>query len=129
MSVEARLAFLAAEYDLPDGAVERFERLLAALEAEPDPYTAISEPAAAVDRHVADSLSALQLEPARKAHSLVDIGSGAGFPGLPLAIALPGTRVKLVEAAARKCAVIERLAEAAGLQNTRVVPLRAEEVG
>lgn len=128
VSIEARLASLATEYGLPDGAVPRLERLLDALAAEPDPHTTISEPTAAVDQHVADSLSALRLDPVRNAEKLVDIGSGAGFPGLPLAIALPHAHVELVEAAKRKCSVIERLAEAAGAANARALPLRAEEL-
>ena len=57
------------------------------------------------------------------------MGSGAGFPGLALAVALPGARVDLIEAARRKCEVIERLAAAAGVANARAVPLRAEEWG
>jgi len=127
MSVSARLAQLQAEYRLPDGTAARFEQLLAALAAEDDPHTTISDPAAAVDQHIADSLSALEVEAVREAHSLVDIGAGAGFPGLALAIALPEARVDLVESARRKCAVIERLALAASLTNARALPVRAEE--
>src|SRR5262249_44285527 len=52
---------------------------------------------------------------------------GAGFPGLPLAIALPQAHVDLVESAQRKSAVIERLASAAGIHNARALPVRAEE--
>jgi 16S rRNA (guanine527-N7)-methyltransferase len=128
MSVAARLASLAAEYDLPEEAVARFERLLEALAAEPDPHTTIRDPAAAVDQHVADSLSALRLEPVRAAAHIVDIGSGAGFPGLPLAIALPNAQVDLVESARRKIAVIDRLAGAAAIANAHAVTSRAEEL-
>ena len=55
--------------------------------------------AKAVDDHLADSLVALELEPVRAAGKLADLGSGAGLPGLPLAIALPETSVALVESA------------------------------
>jgi 16S rRNA (guanine527-N7)-methyltransferase len=127
MRVADRLASLAAEYDLPDAAAARFEQLLEALAAEHDPHTAISNPLAAADQHIADSLSALKLEAVRTAKRLVDIGSGAGFPGLALAIALPKAGVDLVESARRKCAVIERLARAAGLDNAHAMPVRAEE--
>src|SRR5213082_3380162 len=119
MSVSARLAQLQAEYRLPDGTAARFEQLLVALAAEDDSHTTISDPAAAVDQHIADSLSALEVEAVREAHSLVDIGAGAGFPGLVLAIALPEARVDLVESARRKCAVIERLARTAGVDNAQ----------
>jgi 16S rRNA (guanine527-N7)-methyltransferase len=63
-----------------------------------------------------------------RAGLVADVGSGAGFPGLPLAIALPRAQVDLIEAAHRKCEVIERLGAAAGIANARAVPLRAEEV-
>jgi 16S rRNA (guanine527-N7)-methyltransferase len=119
-----RIAELVEEYDLRPGCADQFERLLAALAAEPDPHTTISDP---VGQHLADSLSALRVGGVRDADSLVDIGAGAGFPGLPLAIALPDTRADLVESAQRKCAVIERLAGAAGISNARALPVRAEE--
>ena len=102
-------------------------RLLGALAAETDPPTTIREPAEAVDAHIADSLSGLEVEELDRAGAIADVGSGAGFPGLPLAIALPAARVDLVEAAHRKCEVVERLAAAAGVANARAVPLRAEE--
>jgi 16S rRNA (guanine527-N7)-methyltransferase len=89
----------------------------------------VSDPAEAVDIHVADSLSGLELPDVRAASWLADIGSGAGFPGLPLAIALPRARVDMIESASRKCAVIDRLTHAAGLDNeiVRAMPMRAEE--
>jgi 16S rRNA (guanine527-N7)-methyltransferase len=129
MSVAKRLAALSTEYGLPPDAIPRLERLLDALAAEPDPHTTVSDPASAVDQHVADSLSALKLDPVRAAGTIVDIGSGAGFPGLPLAIALPDARVDLVDAARRKTAVIERLAVAARIENARALPMRVEELG
>jgi len=81
-----------------------------------------------VDAHVADSLAGLEVEELGRARAIVDVGSGAGFPGLVLAIALPAARVDLVEAARRKCEVIERLRSAASVANARVVPARAEDV-
>ena len=61
--------------------------------------------------------------------SLVDIGSGAGFPGLVLALAMPEARFDLVEASGRKCAFIERVIAGVGIGNARVICLRAEEWG
>jgi 16S rRNA (guanine527-N7)-methyltransferase len=120
-------AGLAAHYGLPAQAAERFERLVEALAAEPDPPTTVRAPAAALCRHVADSLSGLAFEPLVRARAIADVGAGAGFPGLALAAALPSARVDLVESAARKCAVIERLAAAADIGNARAVLARAEE--
>ncbi|MFL5869018.1 MAG: 16S rRNA (guanine(527)-N(7))-methyltransferase RsmG [Thermoleophilaceae bacterium] len=85
------------------------------------------EPAEALDVHVADSLAGLEVAELRSAAAIADIGSGAGFPGLVLAAALGAARVDLVESAARKCELIERLAAAAGLDNARAVARRSEE--
>jgi 16S rRNA (guanine527-N7)-methyltransferase len=129
MDVGDRIAELVERYRLPGAAAEQFERVLAALAAEPDPHTTVSAPAEAVDQHIADSLSALDLPDVCSASRIVDIGAGAGFPGLPLAAALPEAEVDLLEASRRKVAVIERLAAAAGLENARALPFRAEEWG
>jgi 16S rRNA (guanine527-N7)-methyltransferase len=102
-------------------------RLLEALAAEPDPHTAVSGPAAALDAHAADSLSGLEVEALRTAARIADLGAGAGFPGLVLAIALPAARVDLIEAARRKATVIDRLRQAAQVDNARSVVARAEE--
>ena len=82
-----------------------------------------------MDIHVADSLSGLTVPEVRTASWLADIGAGAGFPGLPLAVALPRARVDMIESASRKCAVIDRLSHAAGLDNeiVRAMPMRSEE--
>lgn len=77
--------------------------------------------------HIADSLSALEVDSLRRARAIADVGAGAGFPGLPLAAALPEARIDLIEATARKCEFIERAIAAAGLGNARVVCRRAEE--
>jgi 16S rRNA (guanine527-N7)-methyltransferase len=77
--------------------------------------------------HVADSLSGLAVADLARARRIADVGAGAGFPGLALAVALPGARVDLIESAGRKAAVIDRLARAAELGNARSVVARAEE--
>lgn len=81
---------------------------------------------AAARVHLADSLAALDLPEVAAATAVADIGAGAGFPGLALAVALPAAAVDLVESTARKCAVIERLADAARATNATAVPERAE---
>ena len=104
----------------------RFSALLAELAAEVDPPTTVRAPSDAVDRHLADSLVALGEPTVRSARRIADVGAGAGFPGLPLAIALPEASVDLIEASRRKCEVIERLIVAARARNARAVPERAE---
>ena len=87
----------------------------------------MSEPERARDVHVADSLSGLEVGDLATASRIADIGAGAGFPGLVLAIALPSARVDLIESAGRKAAVIDRLIQAAKVSNARSVVARAEE--
>jgi 16S rRNA (guanine527-N7)-methyltransferase len=111
------------EGDLAD----RVVRLLEALRSERDPHTTVTDPSDALDRHVADSLSGLEIAAVRDASRMADLGAGAGFPGLPLALALPAARVDLLESASRKTAVIDRLTAAAGIGNARSVTARAEE--
>jgi 16S rRNA (guanine527-N7)-methyltransferase len=104
-------------------ALERVLELLAA-----DRASLSSVPRAdAWQVHVADSLSGLELGGLADADAICDIGSGAGFPGLVLAAALPAARVDLVESVGRKADFIARAAEAAGLANARAVNERAED--
>jgi 16S rRNA (guanine527-N7)-methyltransferase len=124
--LEDRLAVLAAEYSLPAPAAKRLERLLLALASEPDPHTTVSDPLHAVDQHVADSLVALQIDAVRTAQAIADIGSGAGFPALPLAIAKPDAAFDLLESTTRKVDLISRLAASAGISNARPLAVRAE---
>jgi 16S rRNA (guanine527-N7)-methyltransferase len=119
-------ATLADRYRLAGDAAERLVALVLALAAEPSPATAIIEPAAALDRHVADSLAALELTQVGRADRIADVGAGIGFPGLALAVALPSAEVDLVESIARRCTTIDRLAAASGAANARSVPARAE---
>ena len=102
---EARVAALAERHGLPPDAATQllaFHRLLV---EDPLAPTAIRDPLKAVDDHLADSLVGLEFEPIRAAGTLADLGSGAGLPGLPLAIALPETSVALVESASRRMRV------------------------
>jgi 16S rRNA (guanine527-N7)-methyltransferase len=87
----------------------------------------VSDPAEAVDRHVADSLVAVDLSAVRNARRIADLGSGAGWPGLVLAAALPDARVALVESAIRHCRYLERAVAAGRLENAEVVHARAED--
>ena len=125
--VAARLAQLAALYELPAAAERQLAALLDLVAAEPAAITSIRDPAEGVDAHVADSLVALDVPAVRAARRVADLGSGGGFPGLVLAIALPAARVALVESVGRKCAFLAAAADELGLANVEVVNARAEE--
>jgi 16S rRNA (guanine527-N7)-methyltransferase len=126
-SVRARLASLSERYELPGGADARLATLLELVADEPAAITSVRDPEAGVDVHVADSLAALAVPGVRRARRVADLGSGGGFPGLVLAIALPDARVALVESVRRKCDFLARAAGALGLGNVEVVCARAEE--
>jgi len=105
----------------------QLDRLLEVLAADEHAPTAIREPEHAARAHIADSLAALEVEALRDARQIADLGSGAGFPGLAIAVALPGAEVSLIESQRRKCEFLERARAAAGVQNARVVCARAEQ--
>jgi 16S rRNA (guanine527-N7)-methyltransferase len=123
---EGRLAALVARYGLDTAAEDRLRTLLWLLAVDPRAATAIRDPVKVVDDHLADSLSALELAAVTGARRAVDIGSGAGLPGLPLAIARPDAHFTLLESAARKCAFLERAVTEVGIANVTVVNGRAE---
>ena len=117
---------LAARWQLEPPEPGRLAALLEMLE-DPAAPTTVRRPSEAADAHVADSLVALELDAVRSARTIADLGSGVGFPGLALAVALPRARVALVESAERRCAFLRRAVRAAGLDNAEVVHARAEE--
>ena len=126
MKPNAELVPLVERYGLPEAAVAQLATLLDVLASDPHAPTTVRAPERAVHVHLADSLVALELPDVRAATAIADLGAGAGFPGLPLAVALPQAQVALVESVARKCAFIRATADAAGLENAEVVCERAE---
>lgn len=101
----------------------RLERWLEALRAEPG-LTAARDDAEARRVHLDDALAAAS---AVGDDPVVDVGSGGGSPGLPIAVARPDLRVDLLETQRRRCAFLERAA--VDIPNARVVCARAEEHG
>jgi 16S rRNA (guanine527-N7)-methyltransferase len=123
---DVRLAELASQYGLDAGAKQRLARLLRIQADDPTASTTVREPGVAVDRHIADSLVALEIPVVRASRRIADIGSGAGWPGFALAAALPQAHVVLVESAVRHCRYLERAVGDAGFANVEVVHARAE---
>jgi 16S rRNA (guanine527-N7)-methyltransferase len=113
--------------DLSPDQLARFAAVLQVLQEDEHAPTAVRDVEQAVDIHLADSLAALEIDAIRAGGVLADLGAGAGFPGLAIAIALPGAEVSLVESQQRRCEFLERVRVHAGIQNARVVRARAEE--
>lgn len=107
---------------------EALERVLELLATERASVSSVTESERAWRVHVVDSLTGLEVGDLAEAELIADIGSGAGFPGLPLAVALPDAQVDLIESVGRKCEFIGRAIEAAGIDNASVVNARSEEV-
>ncbi len=121
-----RVDDIALQYGVPHAA-EPLGALLELIAADETAPTGVRDPQVGADVHVADSLAALEVDDVRDAGWIVDIGSGAGFPGAGLAAALPGARVALLEATRRKAAWLERALDVAGVVNAEAVAARAEE--
>jgi 16S rRNA (guanine527-N7)-methyltransferase len=117
----------AVRHDLSAAQLEQLGLVLRALQADEHAPTSVRDPERAANVHVSDSLTALELEAVRCARRIADLGSGAGFPGIALAVALPNAEIVLIESQRRRCEFLQRVCALAGIENARVVCTRAEE--
>jgi 16S rRNA (guanine527-N7)-methyltransferase len=125
----SQLASLCERYGLAAIKQEQLLAILERLTTDRLAPTAVRAPEQALRMHLADSLVALELDVVRSALTLVDIGAGAGFPGLPLAVALSSAEIRLIESQRRKCDFIEDVCRATGIANARTICTRVEEWG
>jgi len=79
-------------------------------------------------KHVLHSLGIAKVQPFLPGSKILDVGTGGGFPGIPLAIMFPETQFVLVDSIGKKIKVVEAVAEALGLQNVTAIHTRAEKV-
>ena len=91
--------------------------------------TAITKPADIATKHFLDSFTAVAVRRWNGRERIVDVGSGAGFPGLALRLALPGTRVTLVESMGKKARFLEEVTGTLALDGVEVRNERAEALG
>ena len=110
----------------PAHAVGALGRILELQATDPTASTTVRHVPDAVGVHVADALVALELPYVAAATRIADLGSGAGWPGLALAAALPAAHVWLVESRVRHCRYLEKAVEIGPLPNVSVVNARAE---
>lgn len=118
-----------ANQELAPESVARLRAFVDALlrENEKLNLTAVRDPQTAWRVHVLDSLALLPLIRQRACRTLLDLGSGGGVPGLPLACALPQMQVTLLDSTQKKIAACGRIADAIGLTNVSFLAARAED--
>ncbi len=131
----ARLALVdlleTAEIDLPWETLDRLERYVELL-LEANRHlnlTRVVDPADVARLHLLDALAALPLLDELGAVRAVDLGSGGGIPGIPIALARPDMRWTLVDSAGRKASTLRAFVDALGLDGVEVVASRAELLG
>ena len=111
--------------DLPER-LQVYFRLLNDWNSRMD-LTAVTDDDETVDRHFIDSLTVLKTGIISKNASLIDVGTGAGFPGMVLALACPDLRVTLLDSQQKRLSFLEAVGDAAGIRNVAIVHARAED--
>jgi 16S rRNA (guanine527-N7)-methyltransferase len=79
-------------------------------------------------KHVLHSLAIAKIQPFEPGTYILDVGTGGGFPGIPLAILFPETRFYLIDVILKKINVVKAVAEALALKNVKAEQMRAENV-
>lgn len=107
--------------------IARLDPMLGMLAASHVSLSSVTDPDKARSVHVADSLSGLAVKEVKVARNALDLGAGGGFPGIPLAVANPGTQFTLLDSVGRKVEFINEVISAMGLSNARAIKSRSED--
>ena len=89
--------------------------------------TAVTDEAEMMDRHYVDSLMALRFGLIPRKGRIIDVGTGAGFPGMPLALACPDVQVTLMDAQQKRLTFLQAVIDELQLRNVTLVHSRAED--
>jgi len=105
----------------------RLDPMLELLASSHVSLSSVTDPDEARNVHVADSLSGLACPEVRVARRAADLGAGAGFPGIPLAVLKPDCQFTLIDSVGRKVEFMNEVISALGLENARAIKSRSEE--
>ena len=116
--------------DLTPQQIEQFEQLQSLYQEWNEKINVISRKDIdeLYERHVLHSLAIAKVVQFQPNTSVLDVGTGGGFPGIPLAILFPETQFYLIDAIGKKIKVVQEIALALGLKNVRAEQIRAEKV-
>ncbi len=91
--------------------------------------TAITDDEGIAVKHFLDCLLVSKAAQFKSGDKVIDVGTGAGFPGLVIAAAFPGVQVTLLDSTGKKLKAVENIREQMGVENAKVVHMRAEDAG
>jgi 16S rRNA (guanine527-N7)-methyltransferase len=112
----------------PPGALDRLERYVSEIELWNAAYGLVNDSGdSLIVRHILDSLSALPAIAPLPRSRAADVGSGAGLPGIPLAIFLPDSRFTLIERSGKRCRFLENQIALLGLSNASLAETEVEK--
>lgn len=125
--VESRVDELVSRYGLGESAHAGARTLLELWASDELASTTVTMPTHAVEQHLADAWVGLDVDEIQAAGVIADLGTGAGIPALPLAVALPNATMHLVESVRRRTVFLETAIEACGIDSRcQIVVQRAE---